>query len=46
VIFTGKTIGQSFMKAFPTVEAQEFRLNILESKATPFISDMQLYKDM
>lgn len=46
VIFTGKTIGQSFMKAFPTIEAQQFRLNIIEAKATPFISDMQLYKDM
>jgi alpha-L-fucosidase len=46
VIFTGKTIGQGFMKAFPTVEAQQFRLNVTESKATPFITDMQLYKDM
>ena len=46
VIITGKTIGQGYMKAFPTVEAQQFRLNILETKATPFISDMQLYKDM
>lgn len=46
VIVAGKTIGQGYMKAFPTVEAQQFRLNILDSKATPFISDMQLYKDM
>jgi alpha-L-fucosidase len=46
VIITGKTIGQGYMKAFPTVEAQQFRLNILEAKATPFVSDMQLYKDL
>ena len=46
MIISGRSIGQGYMKVFPTVEAQQFRLNIQESKATPFISDMQLYKDL
>jgi len=45
VIFAGKSIGLGVMKTFPTIEASQFRINILEAKATPFITDMQLYQD-
>jgi alpha-L-fucosidase len=41
-IFSGTTLGDDFRKSFPTITAQEFRLNILEATAGPSINEIQL----
>jgi len=41
-IFAGTTLGENFEKQFPTVTAQEFRLNILDATDGPTIKEIQL----
>jgi alpha-L-fucosidase len=41
-LFSGNTIGPKFSKKFPTVNAQAFRLNILEAIDGPTISEIQV----
>jgi alpha-L-fucosidase len=41
-IFSGTKIGGQFQQKFPPVNAQEFRLNILEATEGPTIADIEL----
>jgi alpha-L-fucosidase len=43
-IFEGTTLGGDLRKTFDPVTAREFRLNIVESKGGPTISEIQLVK--
>ena len=44
VISEGTTIGYKRVLRFPLVKTNKFRLNILEAKACPTISNVELYK--
>jgi alpha-L-fucosidase len=41
-VFEGARIGRAFMREFPTVKAQTWRLNILQATDAPMIEEMQL----
>jgi alpha-L-fucosidase len=43
-IFTGTTLGEHYQKMFEPVTAREFRLNILDAKDGPTISEIELLK--
>lgn len=43
-IFTGTTLGEHYQKTFEPVTAREFRLNILDAKDGPSISEIDLLK--
>ena len=45
VVFEDKTIGAGYFKAFKPVVAQEFRINILQSKKVAQLKEVQLYFD-
>jgi len=44
-IFEGKVIGAGYFNTFTPVVAQEFRINILDTKKVPQIKEVQLYFD-
>ena len=43
-IFTGQKIGEWFQKKFEPVQAQEFRLNILDATDGPTIGEIELFE--
>ena len=42
-IFTGETIGRHFTHTFPSITAQQLRLNILDASEGPTITEFQVF---
>jgi hypothetical protein len=42
-IFTGETIGRHFTRTFPSITAQQLRLNILDASEGPTITEFQVF---